>query len=510
MRHWLLFVACLFVAAPASAEWWEAKTDHFIVDSESSAKDARDFAEKLERYDSALRDLQALGKDEALSDSSRVTVFRWGHIGDIASVYGRVDSGVAGFYIPRASGPVAFVPAREYIGTKSLIDAQTVLFHEYAHHFMFRHFAAAYPSWYVEAFAELNSTIQLNDDGSFRLGLPPQARASALLSGPTYSIKKMLLASNRPDFEDVYARYTYGWLLTHYLTFNKNRRGQLQKYLTLINHGTVPAQAAAQAFGDLDALEREVYAYKAKNDYPGAIGRPGKAEMPTVAVRRLGPDEEAIMSVRIRSARGVDRRKAGDVAGDARGAAARFPTSVPVLLALTEAEFDAEHFDAADKAADRVLALDPASVKAMLYKGRVGLERGKADARQFAAARDWFAKANRTDPRDASALWGYYLSYSQAHVTPPPLAVAGLEQAFEIAPFDSDLRMVLARELLVEKKGGLARQVILPIALSPHESDRAKALNEVAELIDGGKLADALAKLDARMAKEEADKQKGD
>jgi tetratricopeptide (TPR) repeat protein len=508
VRHLLLAVALLSFAAPASAEWWEAKTDHFIVDSESSSKDAHDFALKLERYDEALRGLQGIGDDDKLSDSSRVTVFRWGHTGEIAALYGNSESGVAGFYIPRVR-PVAFVPAREYIGKKSLIDAQTVLFHEYAHHFMFRHFAAAYPTWYVEAFAEVNSTIQLNADGSFKVGAPPQARAEALSGGLQYSIKKLLLSSNEPDFEDVLARYTYGWLLTHYLTFDKARAGQLAEYLKLINQGVAPSAAAPQAFGDLDQLEREVMAYKARNNYPGAIAKPLRAQAPTVTMRKLGPDEEAIMWARIRSESGVDKHQAGVVAGDARSVAAKFPSSVPVLLELTEAEFDDQQLDAAEQAADRVLALDPASTKALTYKGMIYLERAKKDPRQYETARTWFAKANNSDPLDAGALFGYYRTYMQQGVTPPPIAVTGLERAYGIAPFDSDIRMVLAREFLVEKKGSIARQVLLPLALAPHESERAKALNEVAQLIQSGRTDEALKKLDERMAKEEKEKHDG-
>ena len=66
--------------------------------------------------------------------------------------------------------------------------------------------------------------------------------------------------------------------------------------------------------------------------------------------------------------------------------------------------------------------------------------------------------------------------------------------------------MVLARERLVEKKGPVARQVLLPLALAPHENERAKALNEVAQLIQSGKPDEALKKLEERMAKEEKEK----
>jgi hypothetical protein len=414
LMSWLgVALALMVTSSPARADWWEARTEHFIIYSESSERDAREYAEKLERFDQALRTLQGLGPDEGLSDSRRLTVFRYGDIRKIAVLAGSPNSGVAGFYIPRASGPVAFVPAREIIGRKSDLDAQTVFFHEYSHHFMYRYFMAAYPSWYVEGFAELNSTIELNDDGSFKLGAPPQSWAN-VFDQIRYSIKKLLLDGNKPDWEDFYARYSYGWLLVHYLTFEKSRSGQLQNYLKLINGGTDAAAAAHQAFGDLDSLEREVRQYKGGNRFPGALVNPGTTARPAVAMRRLGPDEEAIMSVRIRSERGVNRRSAQGVASDARRVAARYPDSLPVLLALLEAEFDAREYDAAERSAASALAMDPNSVKALLYKGYIYLERAKKDPQHFATARSWFVKANQADPGHPSPLSYYYLSYTRA------------------------------------------------------------------------------------------------
>lgn len=43
----VVLLLVLLAAPPAQAEWWEAKTDHVIVYSESSSREARDFAEKL-------------------------------------------------------------------------------------------------------------------------------------------------------------------------------------------------------------------------------------------------------------------------------------------------------------------------------------------------------------------------------------------------------------------------------------------------------------------------------
>ena len=50
MRRLILSLSILF-AAPAHAEWWEARTDHFIIYSKSSEGDAKKFAETLDRFD---------------------------------------------------------------------------------------------------------------------------------------------------------------------------------------------------------------------------------------------------------------------------------------------------------------------------------------------------------------------------------------------------------------------------------------------------------------------------
>ena len=503
----LLVLLALLIAAPARAEWWEAKTDHFIVLSQSSSREARDFAEKLERFDMSLRSLQNIKLSPVTSDSQRLTVYRFGDIGDIGRLAG--SSGVAGFYIPRAGGSVAFVPAREEIksniksiGARNQLDSQTVLFHEYAHHFMFQHFSGAYPGWYVEGLAETYSTIDFKPDGSFHLGNPPQARAEALMGGLNFSAQRLLTNTNKPDMMDIYGRYTVGWLLTHYLTFEPSRSGQLGNYLKLINSGTDPTVAARQAFGDLDKLNRDIQSYKNKQ-VPGALVRPANYRTPTVQMRRLAADEEAIIRIQMRSKRGVTRKTAPDVAADARGIAAKIPQSYVVQLASAEAELDAERYNEAEAAADRAIALNPRSVEALLYKGRAYLERGKSDPRQLAAARTWFTKANQIDRDHAGPLFHNYMTYFKAGGPIPESTLIGLERAFELAPFDAEVRMVLGRQLLAEKKGKLARSVIIPFALAPHESKGAKALREVIDLIDGNKVDEAYTKIAAEMERQE-------
>lgn len=519
MRIWKFAVltasAILAIPSAAMAEWWEARTDHFIVYSESSSKDARTFAERLERYDLALRSLQNIKPGKPETEWSRVTVYRTGDIDTMGRLAGA--QGVAGFYIPRQSGPVAFTPAKSeriQMGAANAdrrtdLDPQTVLFHEYAHHFMYRHFSAAYPSWYREGFAEAYSTIDLEDDGSFHLGNAPQSRGSAFASGLfNYSVQRMLTTADKPDFEDVYGRYTYGWLLTHYLTFEPTRRGQLENYLKLINAGTEPGQAAEKAFGDLGKLERDVKEYL-EGDLPGVNVRPANYRPPSVAMRKLGEDEEAIIRVTMRSKVGVTRKKASDVAADARAIAAKYPQSYSVQLALTEAELDAENLDAAERAADAALAVRQHSAEALMFKGRIYLERAKSNRANYATARSWLAKAYNEDRDYPSPLYYNYLAYAGEGGAVPENAVVGLEQAFLLAPYDAELRLTVTQQLLAEKDGAVARMVLAPLVHSPHESKGAKALRHVFDLIEAKKLDEAYKSLVGEMAKQEEEKKTG-
>ncbi len=49
-----------------------------------------------------------------------------------------------GFYVPRISGGLAIVD-REKAHYAFDIDGESVLYHEYAHHYMAQYFPAAYP-----------------------------------------------------------------------------------------------------------------------------------------------------------------------------------------------------------------------------------------------------------------------------------------------------------------------------------------------------------------------------
>ena len=515
MRRMLPLLA-LLLATPAQAEWWEAKTEHFLVYSQDSQAKTKAFVLELERFDHALRSLQAVKFQPVKSDSQRVVIYRTGDIDAIGRLAHR--DGVAGFYQPRMN-PAAFTPVKAgnlsqgsivRRDSRTNMDARSVLFHEYAHHFMFQYFAAAYPSWYVEAFAETVATIDLKPDGSFHVGNPPQYRTDALFNYMmTVTPKSLLASTSKPTTEDFYGYYSMGWLMNHYLQFGSNRAGELKNYLRLVNGGMDSAPAAKQAFGDIDKLNSEIIKYKSSGRLGGAVVRPPTAAPSEVEMRKLGADEEAAMRIRVRSKAGVTKSEIPGVAADSRAVTRAYPGSYLAHLQLSEAEFDGKNYDAAEAAANRALQINPQSVEALVRKAQIGIERGKKDKAQLAVARESIQKAFEIDPYNPEILFLNYMTYFESGEPVPERAIIGLETAYDNARQDARLRLVLGRQLLIEKKGSLAKDILMPLGLDPHESKDQKKMRDIIDKIGAGKVEEARDDLIKEMKKQEDEAEKG-
>jgi hypothetical protein len=483
--------AAALLASAANAEWHEARTNHFIIYSEGKQAEVAAFAERLERFDNALRVLQKRPVNEVLPDIAKVHVFRFGDTSDIGRLAG--GQGVAGFYIPRAARPVAFTPIRDYRnpGSRSREDEKTnlkpevVLFHEYTHHYMLANFPTTYPSWYIEGFAEANATIELRPDGSFMVGLPANHRARELFDMQQLHVRKLL----DPNFEytsleQLIQKYSLGWLLTHYMTFSKARAGQLQTYLKLLADGKPALAAAEEAFGDLNKLQSELQKYKSSN-LPAAEVVPAGYTKPTVTTRQLSPTEERFIQQKIKLARGVTRAEARGLASMFNRAAAELPTDYNVQLLAAEASLDALDFAGAMTAANRALAINPNSVDAMLFKARSLFEAKSGAPERFREARALLVRARKTDENDPRPLIEYYRSYRAAPERPiPDLAAAALDQAYDLARHDDTYRLLLTRQLLEENRLDAAEQVLAPVAYGfdgrdPEDDFAAKIMTKI-------------------------------
>jgi hypothetical protein len=502
MLRTLIAAAAMLAAVPAQAEdWWVASTDHFNIYSTGGEDSAKELAIDMERLDAALRFMRGVAMDNApMTDAQKLSVFQFGDTRDIGRL---VDStSVAGFFISRAGGSVAFVPLREprrrgsYGARKGgeSIPPNEVLFHEYTHYFMYQHSPAAYPRWYSEGFAELFGTVDLIDDG-FRIGRAPESRSS-MLYWYSQPIEKMLDPIDYEDMTglDAYQDYSYGWLLTSYLSIEPSRAGQLAQYLTAMNRGEEPIEAAKAAFGDLDQLEKELDSYRRGRARITEV-KLANFEMPEATVRQLDAGAAAAMDIHMLSSVGVDEDEAASLVPKARSLVASYPQNMAVLRMAMEAEFDAENYDEATGLARRMLAIDADSADAHIYLARVAEERAEDDPAQYATMRSEYIAANRINPDDPRALSGYYHSFVLAGEAPPEDAIIALERAYSLAKFDDRIRQSLAWQLLTENRDKEAIAVLGPIVYNPHGGDTVERLSERVEEIEAGNKTKALEEL---------------
>lgn len=474
-------VIAAFAPARAHAEWLEAKNSHFTIYGDTSQKQMQAFADRLERFDSALRQLLTLPPQEA-DAPNRVTLYMVDNIDAVERRAGR--SGVAGFYRPTAEGPIAVVPQR----TDDQAFTTQVLFHEYVHHLTLGNSSGFYPSWAAEGIAEFFGTSTINAKREVTIGVPNNARAYSILSDSPMTASVLLADAVAKGDEANQQKYARAWLLTHYLILGGKRNGQLPKYLALLNSGTSQAEAATKAFGDVRALNKELNEYR----HGALVGRVLGAERlhpEAVTIRQMSPAEAAIMPYRLRSATGVNAKEAQTLVGPARKVAAAYPGDAFVQRTLAEIEFDAGNTDAAEAACDRALALDPANFGALMYKGHVRERRAfeaKAPAK-WAEARPWFLKANKADPNSAAPFVSYYNSFVGAGQQPTKNAVDGLLRAAYLVPQDTSVQWQAATATINQGDLPLARQLLRPLAYNPHagaDNPARKLLDQLATITD--------------------------
>ncbi|WP_294279206.1 hypothetical protein [uncultured Sphingomonas sp.] len=476
VRRWLAAAAMVALgaglsASPAQAEWREARARHFILYGNMSEADIRAMATRLEQFDGVLRYMYQLPEVDG-QESNPVTVYVVPNIAAIRRLYGKGGDEVAGFYQPRVSGSVAFTPIRGEGEGLNALQPQYVLFHEYAHHFLFGNSGAAYPAWFSEGFAEFASTARFDRDGVM-VGVAAQHRAYGLLGSSKLPIDTLFDSSRRKldpqQLDQVYGR---GWLLTHFTMFDKEQRAKFGRYMTLLNTGTPSIAAGNQAYGSLKQLDHDLDKYLGRSRIPGMLVPFDRLPKADVKVRSLSAGEQALIGYRMQSDRGVDQKTGRDLYARVAPVAAAYPQDSVAQGWFAEMAYDAGEDAAAEAAADRALAGDAKSQQALLYKGLIHLRRAQAahshDPKVWAEARDWIIKANRADPNAAEPLAVFYRSFVMAGEKPRPSAVLGLERAFQLAPQDKGLRFTLAGQQIAANNIDMAKALLRPLAFDPH------------------------------------------
>ncbi len=506
LRNLLLSATFLVTPSLAHAQWYEASSSHFVVYSEGSPDRLRQFTDRLERYDQALRMVTAT-PDRPISRNARVTVFFVDSTSDIEKLVGRRN--IAGFFRPRASGSVAFVPRDSGGGG---LGSREILQHEYAHNFMYSSWpGVVFAPWFIEGFAEFVGTAMIRDDGSVVFGKNPDYRAGSIANSVALPANRLVkLNPGKLDQEQTGVLYARGWLLTHYLILG-GHADQLAQYIGAVNSNKSVDEANA-ALGDLAGLDAKLTSYAKRSRLPGSQVDASKLHVGAITVRQLSVGEAAVMPARILSANGVDAEQAKTTAALVRRLAAPYPDDAGVQNELAEAEFDADNHAAAEAAASRALAADPKSVHALLYKGMAQMaaaqKAGITDPAKWKEIRSSFLAANRLDTEYAEPLIQFYDSFRAAGQAPSKSAQDGLVYAYALAPYDRSLRMNAGFTLLSQGRAKAARIAFEPIAYGPHDQGDSNFAADLIAALDSGGTEGALAFLRAHATPEKKDADK--
>ena len=480
-------LACAW-GGEAHAAWHEARSKHFIIYADLSPKELRAFAEKLERFDQAVRYVRGM-QDPELTDAGRIKLYVLRSDAAVEQLIGQENA--RGMYLSRASGSYAFVPRMENLTSiqgasggldtsKNSFTTQVVFFHEYAHHLQLQDASVALPTWAVEGFAEFFATAEVKKDGSVTIGKFPAFRAGTLSGPRVIPIDEMVGGANRKlSQEENESLYGRAWLLTHYLAVDGSRKGQFSRYVEGIQKGIRPLESAKAAFGDLQALDQELRLYIGQRQLLGFTVDSRVIPIGRIALRPLSPGRAAIMDVHIRSKRGVDEGAAAALATEARKIASRHPQDPFVQTTLAETEYDTRNYVAAEAAADRALAADPRDLQALIYKGRarMAIARANPTGANWDEIRTWFIKANKVDTEHAEPLLLFYRSYAEAGQRPNRNAVEALLYAVDLAPRDEEVRLNAVRQLLIDSRFAEATKMFAPLAFQPHLSAEQRERN---------------------------------
>jgi hypothetical protein len=466
----ILALLCLILTAPAQATWREATSDNFIVYSDGSESELVNFTQRVEKFDRVLRIMTGLQQPPA---PVKVRIYLVEGAGMVREMDPR-HRNIAGLYTSGLGGGFAIVD-RERARYAFATDGETVLYHEYSHHYMAQYFPSAYPVWYQEGFAEYFASIKFNQDGTAEIGKPEMDRLPALYTETWLSTQQLMTDSLEDLPQSDWGKfYAQGWLLTHYLFSNHGRLDQFKQYLVLRARGIAHEEALQKAFSLNDQqLGEELRHYFSKGKVlVKRLTAAALTQQPKVEVRMLAQPEADCLLLTVRVQLGVSATEKNRLLEQVRTRAHRLAGNEFAQIMLGEAEAHFGDPTLAYKLFQVQVAATANDRRAMLDLAMLELQSDQDDhAARLAAdrrARSLAAKANRLDANDPEALYLFYRSFAHEENGPSQNAIDALAQAYVNLPQCQEYALAQARQDLHDGKPDRAIAELRPIAYSPH------------------------------------------
>ena len=483
--------AALALALPTAvhAEWRRGETAHFVVYSNGSERNLRDYAARLERFHDLLRTVTGAAPDEG--GLRKLPVYLVDDARELRIIQPGLPEGVDGYYSAGHQDiRAALVRGRD----------DDLLLHEYAHHFMSHYSPGSYPAWFREGFAEYFATATVDSRGRSTVGYPGLGRLQTLHQQRWMPLEQLLTASPM-ELErqgQRWAYYAQSWLLAHYFLSDAGRQRQLDAYLLALRAGADPMEAF---FGNVGAtpedLTRTLRSYYQRGMRYAELTLPPLS--PEITVTRMPASADDVLLIGVDMRDGADEDRGPELLAASRAAAARHPRDALALTVLARAEIAWGDPAAGDAALRQVLEIDPANVDALLMAAERRLEAAHEEVEQdgllsgYREAQSLLGRAYQADPTDYRVLAELASLRQAAPDYPTANDLETWRLAVMHAPQVLGLRAQAAHALMRAGLEDEAEFHLTPIADDPHGGEFAERARTQIEQIRARRAADGAA-----------------
>jgi tetratricopeptide (TPR) repeat protein len=267
MRRTIALLVLLAGTFSASARdsvdhWFEVRTPHFVVLTDTNEKQGLRVAAQFERMRSVFHFLLPSLSD---SDASPIMVLA---LKDRKAFQALEPEAYLAKGQMDLAGLFMRAPDKNYILLR--LDAQgehpyATVYHEYTH-FMMRNASEWMPLWLNEGLAEFYQNTDIQDK-EVLLGQASPDDILYLRQNRLLPLTTLLKVDNTSPYYHEEQKgsvfYAESWALTHYIEMTDGQQGKnrLQDYANLLVKKEDPVVAAQQAFGDLNQLQQSLNSY---------------------------------------------------------------------------------------------------------------------------------------------------------------------------------------------------------------------------------------------------------
>jgi tetratricopeptide (TPR) repeat protein len=425
----------LLSATPVWADWHQVTTPRFIVYGEGGSRAVVQEAEELERLDRLMRQTLNITSER---ETPRLKVFLVRNRTELSKISTHVDRGVAGYYTSSPFGVHAALIRGE---------GNHVLFHEYAHHFMYQYFPSHYPGWFIEGFAEYFATANVEKATKVTMGYFSPGRMYALNQMRWIGMDVLLTAKPR-DLNGTQrgAYYAQSWLLTHYIVNDPARLRAFGGYVEALRNGTPWEEALQTHFGlTHEQLRGELRRYLNGQMRYAELSMAREAVPTEVVTLPKAADDFVFTYAALQSH--IPQERAEELLAETRTKAAGHPDNAMALFVLGNLEQVWGDNAKAEVALTRLLEVDPDHAEGLRVMAQLRIEQAEDSETPEARiallnqAQRLLARAIESDPTDFRPYRQIAMIRSRAPNYPTDNDIDTLITALTLSPQVTGLRM---------------------------------------------------------------------